>query len=165
MYFSLTGDKLLSHVQKTLLTVKKFLRVGGLLPAASVSKNGLMTSGIYKLSALHFVTQNKKMKLFKLTSYAEAIFEIIGRSSYEEFVHLIVTHANKNITIKKGIYNTSPDERISYKFYKDDTYLYVINNLDSFTVRTLGTTDINMLAFETNDDSSTSGLTSVSITG
>ena len=44
MYFSLTGDKLLSHVQKTLLTVKRFLRVGGLIGEATISKKGLMPS-------------------------------------------------------------------------------------------------------------------------
>ena len=137
--------------------------MGGLLPRANSTTDGLMTKLVYKKSCTQIVNANMKVKISKRSAYVEYIFELIGRSTYEEFVHLIIRHANKNITIEKGIYNTSPDDRIGYKFYTDDTYLYILSGSNACSIRLVGTTSDEIIIYETMSDTNVSGLTQIII--
>lgn len=88
---------------------------------------------------------------------------MVGRSTYEDFIHLIIKHANKNITIEKGIYNKATDDRIGYKFYTDDTYLYILSGSNACSIRLVGTTSEESLSFEMMSDTNVSGLTQIII--
>ena len=137
--------------------------MGGLLPEANIMTDGLMTKSIYKKSCVQIVAHNKKLKISKRNNYVEYILELVGRSTYEDFIHLIIKHANKNITIEKGIYNKAADDRIGYKFYTDDTYLYILTGSNACSIRLVGTTSEESLIYETMSDTDVSGLTQIII--
>lgn len=137
--------------------------VGGLLPRANSMTDGLMTKSIYKKSCALIVNANKKLKISKRSAYVEYIFELVGRSTYEDFIHLIIKHANKKITIEKGIYNVAADDRIGYKFYTDDTYLYILSGSNACSIRLVETTSDESIIYETMSDTNVSGLTQIII--
>lgn len=138
--------------------------VGGLLPIANLTQSGLMSSNVLKYSTAYVIDASKKFKIAKRSAYVESVFEIIGRSTFEEFVHLIVKHYNKNVTIVKGVYNNAPDERNEYKFYMDDASFYIITpSANSCSIRVLGATSNNHISYEVMSDTSITGLTPLSI--
>lgn len=135
--------------------------VGELLPVASPSQKGLMSANIYKTSTAHTLPPNKKVRIISRDKYVETILEFVGRSVFEEFVHLIIKHANQQVNIEKGAYNNAPDERIEYKFYYDSSSVYIITPSNNSTIRLVGTTNKDNIKYEEMSDMSIDGLTPI----
>lgn len=87
--------------------------------------------------------------------------EFVGRSVFEEFVHLIIKHTNQQVNIEKGAYNNAPDERIEYKFYYDSSSVYIITPSNNSTIRLVGTTNKDNIKYEEMSDMSIDGLTPI----
>lgn len=134
---------------------------GELLPVASPSQKGLMSANIYKTSTAHTLPPNKKVRIISRDKYVETILEFVGRSVFEEFVHLIIKHANQQVNIEKGAYNNAPDERIEYKFYYDSSSVYIITPSNNSTIRLVGTTNKDNIKYEEMSDMSIDGLTPI----
>ena len=138
-----------------------FAEVGELLPVASPSQKGLMSANIYKTSTAHTLPPNKKVRIISRDKYVETILEFVGRSVFEEFVHLIIKHANQQVNIEKGTYNNAPDERIEYKFYYDSSSVYIITPSNKSTIRLVGTTNKDNIKYEEMSDMNIDGLTPI----